>query len=121
VVIALAAVLDPVFAVGYFGISRSGNVSAVVNPLLTPDRLAHVLSTSAARVAIVSPELYRKLATIRHQLSNLETIVLTEPIPGLDLPVLGDLLAAAPPFTEGLVPQDVAEKVACLQFTRRPS
>ena len=28
-------------AIAYFGASRSGNVSSIINPYLTPDRLAH--------------------------------------------------------------------------------
>src|SRR5215475_10733630 len=42
-VIALGAALDPAFAVAFFGIARSGNVTTLVGPLLREDGLVHVL------------------------------------------------------------------------------
>ncbi|UKY51786.1 class I adenylate-forming enzyme family protein [Streptomyces inhibens] len=119
VVIALAAVLDASFAIGYYGISRSGNVSAIVNPFLTEDRLVHVLATSGARAAIVSPEVYRRLAAVRSRLPQLETVVLTARGEDSDaelaaLPTLRELLdGAAPAATE----YPHGDDVACLQFT----
>ncbi|WP_153813321.1 class I adenylate-forming enzyme family protein [Streptomyces sp. SUK 48] len=124
-VIGIAAVLDPVFAVGYFGITRSRNVAAVVNPLLTEERLLHVLGTSACRALIVSPGLYPALAAIRNRLPELRHVVLTERAESLDesadaVPTLAELMAAAPEFTEdpeqGTDAQE-AERIAGLHFT----
>ncbi|MEU8551439.1 class I adenylate-forming enzyme family protein [Streptomyces roseoverticillatus] len=124
-VIGIAAELDPVFAVGYFGITRSGNVAAIVNPLLTGERLLHVLSTSACRVLIVSPRLYPALAEVRDRLPELRHVVLTERAPELGqeaqaLPVLGELMAAAPEFIpaeRNAQEEQEAGRVAGLHFT----
>ncbi|MEV4636653.1 class I adenylate-forming enzyme family protein [Actinoplanes sp. NPDC049548] len=95
-VVAIGAVLDPVFAVAFYGVSRAGLTSAIVNPLLREEGLRHVLRAGRARVAIVPPELYRRIARIRDDLPDLATVVLTEGAPDLDgVPVLGDLLDAA--------------------------
>jgi long-chain acyl-CoA synthetase len=120
-VIALTAALDQSFALGYFAIARSGNVSALINPLLHGAGLAHVLSTSAAELAIVTPQVYARLAGIRDRLPDLHTVVLTEPDPECrfgELPTLdglssanvgGQIPAGTPGEDEG--------RIACLQFT----
>jgi long-chain acyl-CoA synthetase len=122
-VIAVAGTLDVAFAVAFFGIARSGNVSSVVNPYLTPDRLAHVLGTCAARYAIVSPQMYFRLVEVRHRLPVLEKIILTERAPDMGpeaaaLPTLQDLIDGAPSTVDlpGSREED-RERVACLQFT----
>ncbi|MEV0219860.1 class I adenylate-forming enzyme family protein [Streptomyces sp. NPDC050704] len=119
-VVALAMVLDPVFPQVFFGIARSGNVSALVNPLLPPERLAHVLRVSGARVAVVSPAMLPALAAVRERLSDLEHIVLTHREPDMtaeaaELPTVAELSEGAPAFTW---PSGTdGDAVACLQFT----
>lgn len=119
-VVALAMVLDPAFPQAFFGIARSGNVSALVNPLLPPERLAHVLRVSGARVAVVSPALLPALAAVQDRLADLEHIVLTHREPDMaagaaDLPTVAELSAGAPAFTPP--PEVDGDEVACLQFT----
>ncbi|GLZ36607.1 class I adenylate-forming enzyme family protein [Actinokineospora sp. NBRC 105648] len=117
-VIALAAVLDPVFPGAFFGISRSGNISALVNPLLPEERITHVLRVCGARVAIISPAMFPVLAAVRDRLEGLEHVVLTHRSPDLPPdagPTLADIAAGAPAFVEA--PDADADSVACLQFT----
>ncbi|SDW71652.1 long-chain acyl-CoA synthetase [Amycolatopsis xylanica] len=121
-VIAIPAVLDPVFAVAYFGAARAGLVSAVVNPLLTEQRMLHVLAVADARVAVIAPEMYPRFAAIADRLPALKTVVLTERAPGLppeaaSLPTLGELLDAAPAFAAAPRSPDEQDLVSCLQFT----
>ncbi|GGN74304.1 AMP-dependent synthetase [Streptomyces albiflavescens] len=134
-VVALAMVLDPVFPQAFFGIARSGNVSALVNPLLPPERLAHVLRISGARVAIVSPAMLPVLTAVRDRLGDLEHIVLTHREPDMaadaaELPTVAELSAGAPTNPR---PSEAdgdeadgdevdgdevdGDEVACLQFT----
>jgi long-chain acyl-CoA synthetase len=116
-VVGVAAVLDPAFAIAYYGVARSGNVSAIVNPFLKADGLAHVLRTSEAEVAIVTPELLRTLLPLRGQLPRLRHLVLitTDRTAGAaGAPVLADLAArnlAGPGRGGG--PDDLA----CILFT----
>ncbi|AHI01181.1 4-coumarate--CoA ligase family protein [Kutzneria viridogrisea] len=49
-IVALTSLLEPEFAVAYYGVIRSGNVSLPVNPLLREDGLNHILTASAARL-----------------------------------------------------------------------
>lgn len=119
-VVALAAVLDPVFPQAFFGIARSGNISALVNPLLPEERITHVLRGCRARVAIISPGMFPVLAAVRDRLERLEHVLLTHREPGLppeaaQLPTLEELMADAPALAEP-ADQDV-DAVACLQFT----
>jgi long-chain acyl-CoA synthetase len=116
-VIATTALLAPAFAWSYYGISRSGNTSAIINPFLTELRLVHVLRTSRAKAAIVPPHLHRRLTAVRDQLPDLEHLVLTEPGDPEEtsgVPTLRELLDAATPG--GDLPDDGGD-VACLQFT----
>ncbi|GAA2903595.1 hypothetical protein GCM10010524_39340 [Streptomyces mexicanus] len=113
-------VLDPVFCQAFSGIARSGNVSALVNPLLPPERLAHVLRVSGARVAVVSPAMVPVLTAVRDRLGDLAHLVLTHREPDLDgeaaeLPTVAELAAGAPAFTPPV--EADGEEVACLQFT----
>ncbi|WP_406636053.1 class I adenylate-forming enzyme family protein [Amycolatopsis sp. WGS_07] len=119
-VVALASVLDPAFPLAFFGLCRVGAIPALVNPLLREEALAHVLATCAATVAIIPPELYPRLATIRDRLPRLRSVVLTHRGPETDpaaraLPTVADLVAAgtgsAPPTPA------TSHDIACLQFT----
>ncbi|MGH3772063.1 MAG: AMP-binding protein [Pseudonocardiaceae bacterium] len=69
-VVGLAAVLDTTFAVAYYGIARSGNVIAIVNPLLPEDSLVHVLGISRARAVIVPPTVYWRLRFLVDRLKD---------------------------------------------------
>ncbi|MEU9016660.1 class I adenylate-forming enzyme family protein [Actinomadura sp. NPDC048394] len=116
--VALALALEPAFPVAFFGILRSGNVPALVNPLLREDGLAHVLGLADARAAIVSPAMYRHLEKIRDRLPDLETVVLThadDDLPGV--PVLADLMDQAPDLPLPRPETTDVDEVACLQFT----
>ncbi|WP_336159386.1 class I adenylate-forming enzyme family protein [Amycolatopsis sp. VC5-11] len=118
-VVALAMVLDPVFAVAYYAVARSGNISALVNPLLRESALLHVLSTARARAAIVPPELYRRLAPVLSRLPDLDLVVLTGRDPDFpELPTVPELVAGDAPPVPGARPAAPPEQaVACLQFT----
>ncbi|MEU5346878.1 long-chain fatty acid--CoA ligase [Streptomyces sp. NPDC020766] len=117
-VVAIAGLMDPEFAPLFFGISRAGNASAVLNPFLPAERLAHVLTTSGARVAVLSPEMYERIAEVRGRAPLLETVVLTRRTEGLDaLPTLDELLAAAPGSADPAGVTEDPDALACLQFT----
>jgi long-chain acyl-CoA synthetase len=113
-VVAVAAVADPAFAVAFYGASRSGNISAILNPLWREDGLEHALRTSRARMAIVTPEMYERLARIRRGLPQLETVVLTEPVEGAAEVTLAEMTANASAPAEAAHDPDA---VACLLFT----
>ncbi|MEU5314934.1 class I adenylate-forming enzyme family protein [Streptomyces sp. NPDC021562] len=122
-VVAVAAVLDPDFAVAYFAVARGGHVVAVVNPLLREDDLVHVLRLSGARAAFVDSGLYPRMAAVRDRLPELEHVFLLGPAgqaaeaagPGPEH--LSELIAAAPvaPAARSAVP--APDDVACLHFT----
>jgi long-chain acyl-CoA synthetase len=122
VVVALAMHLSPMFPVSFFGIARSGNISALVNPLLPDDRLAHVLASCGAQAAIMSPATYRRVEAIRDRLADLKLVVLTHRDSELESqansgpPTLDDLISST--AAEPSLPANEDEQaVACLQFT----
>jgi long-chain acyl-CoA synthetase len=115
-VVALPMVLDPAFAVGFFGIARAGAISALVNPLLREEALAHVLALCGARTVFVTPGQHRVLAGIRDRLPAVAQVVLIGTDPAVDLSTLDGLLADAP--DDPLPEPDLDEHgLACLQFT----
>ncbi|MDI5967330.1 AMP-binding protein [Streptantibioticus silvisoli] len=75
-VVALTSLLSPDFVIGYYGILRSGNVTAPVNPYLQPEQLAHVLSESGTEVALVDARTAAKIATVRDRLPRLREVIL---------------------------------------------
>jgi long-chain acyl-CoA synthetase len=93
VIVAVAQVLDPVFAVAYYGIARAGNVSAVVNPLLHMDGLVRLLRACGAEAAILTPEMWESLAQVRDSVPLLRDVVLTTDLPSL---AAGTLASAEP-------------------------
>ncbi|MDX3229766.1 AMP-binding protein [Streptomyces sp. ME19-01-6] len=119
--VAVASVLHPDFAVAYYAAARSGNVVAVVNPLLREEALLHTLSVSEARLAFVDAGLYARLAPVRERLRALREVVLIGPVAPRahpDVPRLDDVLGnmknrtlVGPPGAVG--PDDVV----CVQFT----
>lgn len=114
-VVALTGTLDLASARGFFAISRAGYIPAIVNPLLLEEGLVHVLRLSRATAAIVSPEVYSRLARVRHLLPDLKLVVLTRRDPELDAATIADLISDAPPQS---LPERVAQgATACLQFT----
>ncbi|WP_248958977.1 AMP-binding protein [Sphaerisporangium perillae] len=115
-VVAIAAALAPVFAIGYYAISRAGAVSVPVNPLLRAEGLEHVLRTSGAVVAILTPEVHAVLAPARDRLPLLRHVLLTRPDPEApEAVVLRERMARV---TTGPAPaaRD-AEDVASILFT----
>ncbi|MFJ9454081.1 class I adenylate-forming enzyme family protein [Kitasatospora sp. NPDC101447] len=95
-VVAVAAELSPAFPVAYYGTARAGRVAALVNPLLREDALVHVLATSGARTAVLTPEVYRRVRTVRDRLPRLETVLLTSGAAEDEgVPLLAEVLAAA--------------------------
>jgi long-chain acyl-CoA synthetase len=98
-VVALSLTLDHWFAVAFFGTVRSGNIPALVNPLLREEALGHVVALCGATAAIIAPEL-------RNRLPEMRTVIATS--------ALGDLISARDP-----APRLAADPgaVACLQFT----
>ncbi|MFD8750669.1 class I adenylate-forming enzyme family protein [Kitasatospora sp. NPDC059577] len=116
-VVAVAAELSPAFPVAYYGAARAGRTAALVNPLLREDALVHVLATSGARTAVLTPEVYLRVRTVRDRLPRLETVLLTSAAPGEDgAALLAEVVAAA---AGGPVPSAPAdpEAVANLLFT----
>ncbi|MCX4856333.1 class I adenylate-forming enzyme family protein [Streptomyces canus] len=122
-VVAVAAALDPDFAVAYFAVARGGHVAAVVNPLLREDDLAHVLNLSGARAAFVDAGLYPRLAAVRDRLPELEHVFLLGPDgqptgAAESFPEhLAELLAAAPPGPAAPAAEPAPDDTACLHFT----
>ncbi|MFI9320316.1 class I adenylate-forming enzyme family protein [Kitasatospora aureofaciens] len=108
-VIAIAAELTVDFAVTFLGISRSGNTSAMFNPLVPDDTLVHVLNSCGARAAVLSPRMHRRVLALRDRLPLLRQLVVTAD--ALDgTPVLDALERTA-------VPAGEVVETACLQFT----
>ncbi|RMI43209.1 acyl--CoA ligase [Actinomadura harenae] len=99
-VLALTLTLDHWFAVAFFGAIRSGNIPALVNPLLREEALANLVRACGAEAAIVAPG-------VRDRLPTLATIVTTDE--------LGELIDGAEGPPPHLVP--APGDVACLQFT----
>ncbi|MFL1429449.1 MULTISPECIES: class I adenylate-forming enzyme family protein [unclassified Nocardiopsis] len=119
--VALALFMDPVFPVAFFGLCRAGFVPALFNPMLPVARMVHVIGSSEATTAIVSPEVYRRLSEVADRLPALERIVLTHrpedlgPLAG-DVPTLEEIAASADPG-DLVAPESAPDSVACLQFT----
>ncbi|MFE4519373.1 class I adenylate-forming enzyme family protein [Kitasatospora sp. NPDC056783] len=108
-VIAIAAELTVDFAVTFLGISRSGNTSAMFNPLVPDDTLVHVLNACGARAAVLSPRMHHRILALRSRLPLLDRLVVTADA-GDGTPVLAGLGRTA-------VPPGEEVETACLQFT----
>ncbi|MGW3566609.1 AMP-binding protein [Streptomyces sp. NPDC000941] len=119
--VAVASVLHPDFAVAYYAAARSGNVVAVVNPLLREEALLHILSVSEARLALVDAGLYARLAPVRDRLPALREVVLIGPVAAgayRDVPRLDGVLANMENRTLVRPPGAVSpDDVVCVQFT----
>ena len=97
--VGVAAALDPAFAVAYYGIARSGNVIAIINPLLRERTLEHIVAMTGIGLVFATPEMCRRLAAAGLSRSGLETVVIQpDGSAGIDdLVTLDGLLAAAGP------------------------
>ncbi|MFJ9109801.1 AMP-binding protein [Streptomyces sp. NPDC102283] len=121
-VIAVASPPHPDFMVGFYGIIRSGNIAAPINPLLPPHILHHLLSSSGARLAFVTSDLFTQLRGIRDRLPRLREAVLVGPGPvsdANDIRTIDDLSAAYEVRGNAMAPPPAlsADDVACVQFT----
>lgn len=105
--VAIAACLDPLFAVAYYGVSRSGNVSVIINPLHKAERLAHALSASGAEIAILTPALSRELSHVRGRLHALRHVIVASSPQDL----------AAAPCGWRAPGEASTDDVACILFT----
>ena len=94
-VVAVSSVLGMDFPIAYYAIARSGNVIAPVNPRLSSDVLASLLTSVGAKAAVLSRAVYNR---VRPVLTGLEQVVLLDgpPAPGVptcaELAERGDLL-----------------------------
>ncbi|WHT23332.1 AMP-binding protein [Crossiella sp. CA-258035] len=103
-VIGVAAVLDPAFAIAYYAVVRSGNVVAIVNPLLREDGLRATVGASGARLLLACGE----VAARARASSAVEHVA--------DL----DAVTAADGSEDGSAGPDDAgdpDDAACIQFT----
>jgi long-chain acyl-CoA synthetase len=118
-VVAVASVLDPAFAVAYYGVARAGNVSVVANPLLPVQGLEHVLRASGAELAVVTPQACTALASVRDRLPALRHVVLTHRSDdaSTDLPTVADLVAKGATLTAVPEPPTTQDSVASILFT----
>jgi long-chain acyl-CoA synthetase len=106
-VVAVASELTISFAVAYCGVLRSRNVVTPVIPLLPPRGLAHVLGTSKARVAVLTPALWAKVDHLAGELPDLAATV--------DLDVALDFAADDGRTGRPRLPDPSTP--ACVQFT----
>jgi long-chain acyl-CoA synthetase len=112
--VAVASALDPEFAVAYFGAVRAGYRVTPLNPLLREAELTHVLHTCAAQIAVITPEVYTRLSSIRDALPELAHVILLSGDSVEDLPILADTIAGADPTDPTPTSPD---DIACAQFT----
>lgn len=116
-VVALAGELDPLFAIGFYGICRSGDTVAIVNPLLREEMLANLLRMCGAVMAIVPPVPHARLMRVLDRLPDLRHVVLMRSGAGDGRTrTFGDLLAHEPGGGARPARPD-PDAVACIQFT----
>lgn len=115
-VVALASPLAPEFVVAFHAVLRAGNVVAPINPFMREDELRHLLASTAAPVAILTPGLREQLPAVRAELPALRTVIVFGPADGdvrsFDL-LIAAHLGARPAPRASFDPDDAA----CLQFT----
>lgn len=122
-VVALTSLLSPDFIVGYYGVLRSGNVAAPINPFLREEQLAHVLGDSGTEVALVDAVTAARIDSVRHRLPALREIVVLGPRPAGAASIgrtLREVLAevGVPADENGLGTSTAApDDLACLHFT----
>ncbi|HET9800184.1 MAG TPA: AMP-binding protein, partial [Chthoniobacterales bacterium] len=70
------------FPVAFWGAIRAGIVAVPLNPLLTAEQCAYIISESRASLLIATPALARTIHPILDRLPNLRTVVLIGAEPG---------------------------------------
>lgn len=124
-VVALTSLLSPDFVVGYYGVLRSGNVAAPINPFLREEQLAHVLKDSGTEIALVDAATAVRVDAVRHRLPALREIVVLGPRPagaeriGRTLrEVIAEAVAVPGGSGDGPgAPAAGPDDLACLHFT----
>lgn len=116
--VAVANVLDPVFAAAYYGVVGAGATVVLVNPLTGEDGLRHVCAASGAELALVPAAIAGSLAKMRRLLPSLATIAVTDSPTALVPPGCVGLHTALQeaPASAARPPADL-DAVACVQFT----
>ncbi|MFE9291915.1 class I adenylate-forming enzyme family protein [Streptomyces olivaceus] len=121
--VGVAGVLDPVFAAGFYGTSRSGNRVVMVNPLIREAALEHVFRSAGVEIALVPVETAVRLRMVRGHLPALREVFVVDADRAVTLPEgtrpLADLLGRDGPSSAAL-PDPAAvdpDSVACVQFT----
>ncbi|MEU0580169.1 AMP-binding protein [Streptomyces griseoincarnatus] len=116
--VGVACVLDPVFAAAYHGVARAGATVVLVNPLLGRDALRHVVTEAEVRLVLVPAATAGLLASLREDLPELGTVVVTDAcdgvVPAGCLPLEAVLEAGKPVAEDSGADLDA---VACVQFT----
>ncbi|MGW1129680.1 class I adenylate-forming enzyme family protein [Streptomyces sp. NPDC002526] len=109
--------LTPEFAAAYHGVMRAGATVVLVNPLLPPEGLHHVLGTSGAEIVLAPAATAASLTRIAPGLPALRTVVVVDAphgrAPAGTVP-LHELIAGARPYAG---PAASPDDVACVQFT----
>jgi long-chain acyl-CoA synthetase len=117
----LASPLHPDFVVGFYGVIRSGNIVAPVNPLMPAHLLEHVLESTKARLAFVTADLFAQLRRLGARPPGLSEAVLVGPGGRGDaghIRTIDDLSAAYEVVGDRVaLPVASADDVACIQFT----
>lgn len=119
-VVGVATVLDPVFAVLYYGVARASGTVVTLNPLIGGEALCRVLATSGARLAFLTQEMAEKIAPFRDRLPDLETVVvLGRGAAPPEATVTLDALFGAAPEASNAYAAEVPDldATACLHFT----
>ncbi len=119
-VVGVGTVLDPAFAVAYYGAARAGCPVVTLNPMIRAEGLTRILAHSRTQVALLTREMADRIAPARGELEHLKAVVVLDAAAG-EAPegtvALPDLLASA--GEEATAPQlspDLSGP-ACLHFT----
>ncbi|MFE7840157.1 class I adenylate-forming enzyme family protein [Streptomyces sp. NPDC057474] len=119
--VGVANVLDAVFPAAYYGTSRSGHTSVLVNPLIGEGALLHVFRSARIEIAFVPTPTAELLTKMRDRLPALRTLVVTDAddaVVPADATPLHVALDGVPQGPGGLADgaRDLSS-VACVQFT----
>ncbi|MEU8431970.1 class I adenylate-forming enzyme family protein [Streptomyces sp. NPDC029216] len=123
--VAVVNTLDAEFAAAYYATVRSGNTVVILNPLLSPARMAKVLAASGAELAFAPRAAAETLCSLADKPESLSLVLVTGaedggPVPGAAVPL--DLVldavapAAGPAAPRPAVAVDL-DAEACVQFT----
>jgi long-chain acyl-CoA synthetase len=119
-VVGVGTVLDPSFAVAYYGAARAGCPVVTLNPMIRAEGLTRILAHSRTQVALLTREMADRIAPARAELPLLTTVVVLDAAAG-EAPegtvALADLLASA--GEDATAPQREFDPAgpACLHFT----